>query len=155
MNVAAIEIRDARVTDLDVLSDIAYRSKASWGYDDAFMRACREELTITSSDLERGAVRVATEADLIVGVSAVVIDESSAELTMLFVAPDAMRRGIGGALLADAVAIAAAWGAPRLRIEADPNAVPFYEQAGARRTGAVPSGSIPGRDLPLLELDVP
>jgi GNAT superfamily N-acetyltransferase len=74
---------------------------------------------------------------------------------MLFVDPDAMRRGIGQALLADALGIAAGAGATRVRIEADPNATPFYERAGAVRVGDVPSGSIPGRVLPLLELDVP
>lgn len=34
----------------------------------------------------------------------------------------------------------------------DPDAVPFYEAMGARHAGAVPSGSIPGRMLPLMEL---
>ena len=37
-----------------------------------------------------------------------------------------------------------------LLIEADPNAVGFYEAMGADRIGEVPSGSLPGRTLPLL-----
>lgn len=36
-------------------------------------------------------------------------------------------------------------------IDADPNAEPFYRAMGAVRIGATPSGSIPGRELPLLE----
>ena len=31
-------LRDATVADLDALSDLAYASKAHWGYDDAFMQ---------------------------------------------------------------------------------------------------------------------
>ena len=33
-------------------------------------------------------------------------------------------------------------------------AVPFYEHFGARQIGEEPSGSIPGRVLPLLELSL-
>ena len=40
--------------------------------------------------------------------------------------------------------------AAELRIEADPEAVPFYQRMGAKITGSAPSGSIPGRRLPLL-----
>jgi ribosomal protein S18 acetylase RimI-like enzyme len=151
----SVSIRDAEVEELHSLSDLAFRSKASWGYDDAFMRACREELTITPDDLRRAVVRVASDDDSLVGVAALRVAAADAELTMLFVAPHAMRRGIGRALLRDAVEIAAASGATRVHIEADPNAVAFYERAGARRVGAVASHSIPGRDLPLLALDVP
>jgi GNAT superfamily N-acetyltransferase len=150
-----VNIRDAQVAELDALNGLVLRSKAFWGYDDAFMAACRDELTVTTADLARETVRVAIEGDRVLGMSAVVIDGEAAELTMLFVDPDAMRRGIGQALLADALGIAAGAGATRVRIEADPNATPFYERAGAVHVGEVPSGSIPGRVLPLLELDVP
>jgi hypothetical protein len=37
-----------------------------------------------------------------------------------------------------------------LRIEADPNAVGFYRAMGAEQIGEAPSGSVPGRSLPLL-----
>ena len=39
-------------------------------------------------------------------------------------------------------------------IAADPNAVGFYERAGARVVGEIPSDSIAGRVLPLLVLAV-
>ena len=39
-----------------------------------------------------------------------------------------------------------------MTIEADPDAAPFYRRIGARDVGTAPSGSIPGRELPLLEL---
>ena len=72
----------------------------------------------------------------------------------LFVEPDALRRGVGQALL-DAVAdIARAEGAARLIILSDPNAAAFYERMGAVRIGDAPSDSIPGRTLPLFRLDL-
>ena len=36
-------IRRARPADAAALSRLAYDSKASWGYDDAFMEACRDK----------------------------------------------------------------------------------------------------------------
>jgi GNAT superfamily N-acetyltransferase len=147
-------IRDGRVADLEELNGLALASKASWGYDDAFMAACREELTLRPADLEHAVVRVGVEHDAIVGYAAVVCAGESAELIALFVAPDAMRRNVGRTLLADAVDIARAAGARRLRIESDPNAAGFYAEAGAQPRGDVPSQSVPGRRLPLLELVV-
>ena len=58
------------------------------------------------------------------------------ELDGLFVAPEWMRRGIGGALVADVVARARAAGARRIEVTANPGAVPFYGRHGFRQTGA-------------------
>jgi hypothetical protein len=41
-----------------------------------------------------------------------------------------------------------------LQIEADPDAVRFYQRMGARLAGSAASGSIPGRTLPRLILDL-
>jgi hypothetical protein len=48
----------------------------------------------------------------------------------------------------------ATWGAARMTIEADPDAAPFYRHLGARDIGLAPSGSIAGRVLPKLALDL-
>ena len=45
---------------------------------------------------------------------------------------------------------AAESGYTSLRIEADPNALGFYQAMGASQIGEAPSGSIPGRTLPVL-----
>jgi len=74
------------------------------------------------------------------------------ELCKLFVDPAQMGRGVGAALFGWAVAELRRAGAARMRIEADPDAVPFYRHMGARLVGQAPSGSVPGRMLPLLSL---
>ncbi|WP_433540444.1 hypothetical protein ACQP10_34775 [Streptosporangium sandarakinum] len=63
-------------------------------------------------------------------------------------------RTFGRRLFEHAVTAARGLGFARLAIEADPNAEPFYLARGAVRTGEVPSGSVPGRLLPLLEITV-
>jgi hypothetical protein len=37
-------IRPAQADEVEALTALALRSKAHWGYDDAFMEACRAEL---------------------------------------------------------------------------------------------------------------
>ena len=71
---------------------------------------------------------------------------------MLFVDPPAIGQGVGGALFSYLTAVASDLGFHRLTIAADPNAEPFYLAKGAVRIGGVPSGSVPGRVLPLLAL---
>lgn len=41
-----------------------------------------------------------------------------------------------------------------MTIKCDPNAAGFYPAAGAKLVGERASGSIPGRDLPLFEIDL-
>jgi GNAT superfamily N-acetyltransferase len=149
-----VNIRDARPEDCRALSWLAYNSKASWGYDEAFMAACVDELTIRPEHLETYRVRVAERGGELAGFHAVALHETEPELEYLFVAPDAMGHGAGRALLEDARAIAAAAGVTALRIEADPFARPFYEHCGAVVVGEVASASIPGRALPLMTLAV-
>jgi GNAT superfamily N-acetyltransferase len=137
------------------LSALAFASKAHWGYDDAFMEACRDELTVRTADLARRYVRVADDQGSIVGFHGVEHEgREEVEISWLFVDPRVMGRGVGRALVTDALEYARGLGAARVRIEADPNAARFYERLGARRAGATPSGSIPGRVLPVYVIDV-
>jgi len=47
-----IKIRDAVPNEAEHLSDIAMRSKAYWGYSDAFLEKCRDELSVQPFDIE-------------------------------------------------------------------------------------------------------
>ncbi len=147
-------LRPARESDLAALSDLCFRSKAVWGYDAAFMEACRPELTLTPSDLLESSVQVAENGGLIVGVVQVAVTATESSLEKLFVAPDALRLGAGRLLFAWAVEAARECGARTLVIESDPGAVDFYRRMGARDAGRALSGSIPGCWLPRLEFDL-
>ncbi len=50
-----IKIRPARPEDVGVLTELSMRSKRSNGYDEAFMAACRKELTVTDEHLHTAA----------------------------------------------------------------------------------------------------
>lgn len=147
-------IRPARTADLTALSGLAFRSKAHWGYDQALMEACRDELTVREPDLQRFHVFVLERDGQITGFGAVAPGDPEAELSWLFVEPAAIGSGAGRALWQHALGLARTLGATTLRIESDPNAEPFYLAMGAKRTGETPSQSIPGRSLPLLSFDL-
>jgi len=144
-------VRSARAGEAEALSALCVRSKAHWGYDEAFMRACRASLTVSDADIASGRVLVAERQGLLLAVARV---EPDGELGAMFVDPRTMNRGVGRALFDAAAALARRLGARRMPILADPNAAPFYERMGARFVSRAPSDAIPGRTLPLYEYDL-
>ena len=146
-------LRPGRIDDCAALSRLALRSKAVWGYSREFLAQCAPELTVSPEHLphlfviECGAQPVAFHA---LSQAA----QQSAELEFLFVDPQHLRQGHGRTLLAHARRHARqALGAALIVIQGDPHADAFYRAAGARLVGERTSGSIPGRVLPLYELD--
>lgn len=146
-------VRPARRDECARLSDLAFRSKASWGYDEQFMANCRAELTITEADIRAHQFFVLESDGAVVGFCALQ-DRGGVqgELADVFVEPARRGEGHGSTLVEHAKDAARARGWHSLRVEADPHAVAFYASCGARQIGTVPSGSIPGRSLPLMKI---
>ena len=148
-----IRLRDVRPDELPDLSDLCLRSKAVWGYEDAFMTACRSELTLRSDELRSTHMQVAQRDTRVVGLAQVKIIGVDAELLKLFVEPAELKSGVGRLLFEWATARARDLGAIKMVIEADPGAAPFYERMGARQVGFTASQSIVGRMLPRLQME--
>ncbi|WP_157642923.1 GNAT family N-acetyltransferase [Bradyrhizobium sp. WSM4349] len=70
------------------------------GFDQAFLEACRRELSLSRRDLEETQVAVAEENGEIVGVVQVKVSSGEAELLKLFIEPHALRSGTGRILFA-------------------------------------------------------
>ena len=149
-----VDLRPAVLADLDRLSDLCLRSKAVWGYDAAFMAACRAELTLQPIDLERTELQIAELGAMLLGVAQIGVCAQEGHLQKLFVEPGHLRSGVGRRLLVWAMTRARELGARRLVVEADPGAETFYRRYGAQVAGQAPSGSIPGRFLPRLVFDL-
>jgi GNAT superfamily N-acetyltransferase len=144
-------IRRARPAEAGVLSALALRSKAHWGYGADFLAACRDDLTLSAEDIATSMVYVVDEADAPSGFYRLVVqDEGVAELDALFVEPAAMGQGIGGRLWRHAVATAAKLGCWELVWQSDPQAEGFYLAMGAQRAGESESTVMPERMLPLM-----
>ena len=147
-------LRQPLVEELPTLSALCLRSKAVWGYDRDFIEACRRELTIEPSEMLSSTIAVAEEDGRIVGVAQMKVAGDEADLLKLFVEPAMLRAGVGTKLFHWAISEAARMGAARMLIEADPDAAPFYRRMGANDCGLAPSGSMPGRMLPRLVIEV-
>jgi N-acetylglutamate synthase-like GNAT family acetyltransferase len=146
-------IRRARRDECALLTTIALRSKASWGYDEQFMADCVTELTISESDIQSHEYFVIESAGGVIGFCALrEHGECEGELADVFVEPDHLRAGHGRRLVEQAKSAARARGWHSLLVEADPNARDFYFSCGGTQIGTVASGSIPGRQLPLIKI---
>ena len=151
------QIRAAEGGDAVALSVLAMRSKAHWGYDDEFMSQCRSELTWPPEQIDAPQFDFQVcwlEKAPIAFYALERIDSKVTELEALFVEPQYIGKGIGRMMLQHAKARAASQGASRMVIQGDPNAASFYEKAGALLNGSRESSSIPGRQLPLYELNL-
>ncbi|WP_437733505.1 GNAT family N-acetyltransferase [Sorangium sp. So ce1335] len=148
-------IRAARAEEAELLGALALRSKAHWGYTRDFMEACRAELSISPAYVARHPTFVLVRGNEALGFYTLeALSPTRVELGHLFVEPEEIGRGHGRALLAHARDEARRRGYRVLVIQGDPNAGRFYEACGARRVGEKASASIPGRMLPLFELDL-
>ena len=147
-------LRPPRVDECARLTALCLRSKAHWGYDTAFMEKCRDELTVDAGTLARHFTRLAERDGAIVGFVELSCGDDTCELEKLFVDPAAMASGIGHILFDAARRHAQECGVSSIVIAADPDAAAFYERMGARRVGEIASGSIPGRSLPRLVLQI-
>ena len=153
-----MHIRPGTAADAGLISDLAFRSKAYWGYDETFMAACREELTYSTDDLASMQFAIAETGGRVVGFYALkTLNPTEVELDALFLEPDVIGQGLGRTLLAHAKFAAATSGAKRMIVQGDPNAEAFYVTMGGVVTGTRESDSIPGRHLPTfcISLDSP
>ncbi len=153
----SIEIRNAVTHEAALLSGLAMRSKAHWGYSNQFMQACRAELTVLPHNVESKIFQyVVGELDgKVAGFYAIKrISPAVVELEAMFVEPKHISHGIGRALINHAKQRAAAWGGLVLTIQSDPHAETFYRAAGGVLTGTQESGSISGRYLSTFEIQL-
>lgn len=151
------DIRPARAGEARLLSELALRSKAHWGYSSEFLEAVRAELSYYEKQLQSEHMRffVLQRAGRPVGFYALVHrGGTEIELDALFVEPEHIGKGFGRLLIEHAKSVAATLGATKLTIQGDPNAELFYVAAGGVLTGTRESGSIPGRFLPTFAIDL-
>lgn len=148
-NNAPVTIRPAHESEAQVLSAVALKSKAHWGYDAAFMANCREEISISPEEIGRLTVVVAQVGSEIAGFYSLEPDGAGGgELHNFFVQPDFIGHGVGRRLFEDACQQAKNAGFQAIFLDSDPYALGFYERMGCAVIGEAPSGSIPGRMLP-------
>jgi GNAT superfamily N-acetyltransferase len=117
------------------LTEIAHAAKRHWGYPEHWMQLWCDVLTITPDYIDNSDVYIARLENEVVGFYALVGSGAKVTLDHLWLSPTQIGSGIGRSLFNHAVSTARQLGAVELEIEADPNAVGFYERMGATRVG--------------------
>ena len=143
-----MDVRAARPDEAEALSGLIMRSKAYWGYDEAFLAGCRDELRLRPDEVVERRTVVAERDGVVLGVATLEGDPPDGEIGLLFVEPDAMGRGVGRSLYRRVMAEAGRLGFTLATIDSDPNAVEFYLAMGAEPHSVDGRGT--GGALPVL-----
>ena len=141
-------IRKAVLKDSKQLSELAYKSKAHWGYSEEFLEKCKHELAVTEEHIEQDYVYVLEDGSQIIGFYSLILNPQ--RLEAFFVDPTYIGKGMGTKLWEDMINRAEELQMDEFVIESDPNAEGFYLRKGAQRIGEIPSTLFSGRALPKL-----
>ena len=150
-----LNIRLATASDCVALTDVCFRSKQSYGYDDVFMEASREELRVVDETLNEMTLWLAEDDFVVLGCAALQQDTSGqSEVLLFFVDPNVQGRGVGRMLWTVVFKNAHERKLSTLVLFSDPAAVGIYAKLGFNEDCDGPSRSIPGRMLPKMQFSI-
>ncbi|MBV6451670.1 MAG: hypothetical protein MHPDNHAH_02416 [Anaerolineales bacterium] len=153
MNLAITSIRLANPSDADVLSQIAFSAKAHWKYPARWLELWKPQLTFTAEYFKDNESWVAENDSDPIAFYTLQDRDGIAWIENLWVMPEYIGRGVGKELFLHVVEMARQRGYKSLQLEADPNAIGFYEKMGMKKIGERHS-EVDGqaRILPLMEM---
>jgi GNAT superfamily N-acetyltransferase len=142
----------AENSDIDLLNDIAIRSKAWWGYDDHLMKQFAENSLISGELVDGTTVIKVCMEDRIIGWYMYKPDEVGVELTDFWMSPEYIGKGYGGKMFQNLKERVMQDDYYSIVFDADPNAAPFYEHMGCRIIGQALSEW--NRFIPKMRIDL-
>ena len=123
-----LEIHRATPEQAGELTRIALAAKAHWGYPQRWLEIWTPQLTFSPEYFEKNEGWVAAVDEILVGFYTLQEESRIASLENLWVSPEYIGKGIGKALFLHAVELSRQRGYELLQLEADPNAIGFYEK---------------------------
>ena len=129
-----ISIRRVLPEEANVLSKIALSAKAHWGYPKRWIEIWTPLLTFSAEYFEENESWAAVLDNKPIAFYTLREKHGHAWIEDLWVLPEFIGQGVGRRLFLDAVARAREKGYKTLQLEADPNAVGFYEKMGYKVT---------------------
>ena len=146
-------IRRVDTNEANALTQIALSAKRHWGYPERWMEIWTPQLTFTSAYFEEHEGWVAVDNDRPIAFYTLEDQDGIAWLENLWVLPEFIGKGIGKELFLHALSLARQRGYQSLQLEADPNALGFYEKMGMEKIGERES-EVDGepRVLPIMEI---
>ncbi len=125
-----ITIRRALPEEADMLSQIAFAAKSHWGYPKRWMELWKPQLTFSPEYFEENESWVVEINGAPVAFYTLLEQHRHAWIENLWVSPARIGKGVGKRLFLHALNRSRQRGFQKLQLEADPNAVGFYEKMG-------------------------
>jgi ribosomal protein S18 acetylase RimI-like enzyme len=140
-------------SEADVLSQVALSAKAHWDYPEHWMKIWKPQLTFSPAYFEENESWAAEADNTPIAFYTLQDRNGNAWIENLWVLPEYIGRGVGKRLFLHATELARQRGYKSLQLEADPNAVGFYEKMGMYKIGERRS-EVDGqpRILPIMEM---
>jgi len=134
----SLRIRPARADEREALEALQWRASLANADHRAALLANPDAIQLPAEQLEHGDVFVAEEDGAVCGFAVLLLQTAQAELDGLFVEPELWHRGLGTALVNEAVHRARRAGLA-LGVIADRQARAFYESCGFTVEAEVPT----------------
>lgn len=142
-------IRLAKTSEAEKLTNLAIRSEAHWGYDAVFMDKFKEIYKVTEDFIENNPTFVVCENDEVIGFYAIISKEKN-ELEYFYIDPQFIGKGYGQALWNHLIAYCIGLKIKDIQLVTSPQAKEFYQRMGAVQIGEVQSLLQKGRIIPKL-----
>lgn len=148
-----IKIRPVNLEEADVLTQIALAAKRHWGYPERWIEIWTPQLTFSPDYFRSNESWAAVDGNRPIAFYTLLEANETASIENLWVLPEFMGQGVGKQLFLHAISIARERGYKRLQLDADPNALGFYERMGMHKVGER-HGEVDGqpRILPIMEM---
>ncbi|MBN2118008.1 MAG: GNAT family N-acetyltransferase [Anaerolineales bacterium] len=149
-----LQILRAAPEQANELSRIALAAKAHWGYPKHWLEIWAPQLTFRPAYFEENEGWVAILNEKPIGFYTLQEANGNASIENLWVLPEFIGKGVGKTLFLHAVERSRQRGYETLQLEADPNAVGFYEKMGMHKIGEqrYPEMDCQPRSLPIMEM---
>jgi len=150
-----ISIQRANPEQADQFTRIALAAKAHWGYPKHWLDIWKPQLTFSPQYFRENESWAAVLDEDPIGFYTLQEKDGKAWIENLWVLPEHIGRGVGKKLFLHAAELFRRRGYRVLQLEADPNAVGFYEKMGMHKIGECHSeGEGQPRILPIMEMDL-
>ena len=148
-----ISIRRVNPDEAEALSRIALSAKRHWNYPDRWMQIWTPQLTFTPESIEKNESWAAEMDSAPIAFYTLLNKDGNAWVENMWVLPEYIGQGVGKQLFLHVLSRSREMGCEALQLEADPNAVGFYEKMGMYEIGERHS-EMEGqpRILPIMEI---
>lgn len=145
-----VNIRNARADEHDILSNIAAKSEAYWGYDSDYMNKFKSVYSVSEEFINTYPTVVIEKDENTVGFYGLINKNNETSLEYFFIEPEYIGKGYGKLLWNYLVSDCKNLGIKEFSIVTSPQAKDFYVKMGAILWGEVESLLKEGRLIPQL-----